>query len=78
MLRKPKRVLLDERFFSNGFQKEKQVITDMKFPFAKQEEYIKIFNQITDQEQALYHITNENGVIWVKQINVGNTIFVKQ
>lgn len=69
---------LDELFISNGFMKEKQMITHMKFPFANQVEYINLYDQTTDKQKLLYGITNENGVIWIKHINVGNTIFVKQ
>ncbi|MDE7178786.1 MAG: class I SAM-dependent methyltransferase [Lachnospiraceae bacterium] len=69
---------LDELFADNGFTKEKQVITDMKFPFAKQAEYIELYDQITETEKSLYDMTNDNGVIWVKHCNVGNTVFVKQ
>lgn len=69
---------LDELFISNGFTKEKQIITNMKFPFAKQVEYINLYDQITDKEKLLYDITNDNGIIWIKYIDVGNTIFVKQ
>ena len=68
---------LDELFMSNGFVKEYQIITNMKFPFAQQPEYINIYNEISDQDRDLYQITNENGVVWVDHINVGNTIFVK-
>lgn len=69
---------LDELFISNGFTKENQAITEMKFPFAKQIEYINLYDEITDKEKSLYDITNDNGVIWIEHINVGNTIFVKQ
>lgn len=69
---------LDELFINNGFIKEKQFITDMKFPFAKQVEYINLYDRTTDKEKLLYDITNDDGVIWIKHINVGNTIFVKQ
>lgn len=68
---------LDELFMSNGFVKGNQIITNMKFPFAQQPEYINIYNGISDQDRDLYQITNENGVVWVYHINVGNTIFVK-
>lgn len=64
-------------FESNGFTKEKQILTSMKFPFAKKDEYIEVYNKTTAAERELYNITNENGVVWVKQIAVGNTIFVK-
>lgn len=69
---------LEKLFFENGFRKANQVITDMKFPFAKKDEYINLYNQITEEHRALYGITNENGVIWVKHIDVGNTVFVKE
>lgn len=69
---------LDELFINNGFTKENQVVTDMKFPFAKQTEYVELYDRTTDHEKALYDITNSKGVIWINHINVGNTVFVKQ
>lgn len=69
---------LDDLFTDNGFIKENQVITELKFPFAKQVEYIELYDQTTNKEKSIYDITNDNGVIWVKRINVGNTVFVKQ
>lgn len=69
---------LDELFANNGFAKEKQVISELKFPFAKQAEYIKLFDRTTDKEKSIYHLINDHGVIWVKHMKVGNTIFVKQ
>lgn len=69
---------LDELFAENGFTKENQIITVLKFPFAKQVEYIELYNRITDKEKSLYDMTNDNGVIWVRHMNVGNSIFVKQ
>lgn len=68
---------LDDLFNGNGFRKESQVITDMKFPFARQEEYVQLYHKITDMEKLLYNMTNDNGVIWVKNIDVGNVVFVK-
>lgn len=69
---------LDELFTGNGFRKESQIITDMKFPFAGQDEYIQIFDTITDKDKSLYNIINDNGVIWVQHIDVGNVVFVKE
>ncbi len=69
---------LDHLFADNGFAKAKQVITDMKFPFAKQDEYSELYARITEKEKALYDMTNDSGVIWVKHCDVGNTVFVKQ
>lgn len=50
----------------------------MKFPFPQKDEYIELYERMTDSDKTLYNITNENGVVWVKQIDVGNTIFVKR
>lgn len=69
---------LDELFINHGFAKIKQIITNMKFPFANQANYINLYDQITDKEKSLYDITNDNGVIWIRHIDVGNTIFEKQ
>lgn len=69
---------LDALFEGQGFIKEKQVITEMKFPFVRQDDYISLYDKMTDSEKALYDITNDKGVIWVRHIDVGNTIFVKQ
>ena len=69
---------LDDLFSANGFTKQNQVITDMRFPFAQMAEYIEVYNKTSDTDKQLYDITNENGIVWVKHINVGNTVFVKQ
>lgn len=68
---------LDKLFWDNGFKKEKQVITDMKFPFAPQSEYSNIYHKIAERDRLLYDIRNENDVVWVNHINVGNIVFVK-
>ena len=68
---------LDKLFMNYGFKKENQAITNMKFPFAKQSEYTDIYHEITNRDRLLYDITNENGVVWVNHINVGNTVFTK-
>lgn len=69
---------LDELFVSHGFAKEKQVVTEMKFPFAQGEEYLSLYENITEDERMLYDIAKENGIVWVRHIEVGNTVFVKQ
>ena len=68
---------LDELFSNNGFTKEKQLITDMKFPFAPIPEYIELYNRTNVEGKSMYDIANENGIVWVKHINVGNTVYVK-
>lgn len=69
---------LEELFLQAGFIKEKQMLTDMKFPFAPRAEYLEVYNNTSEVDRQLYDIVNENGIIWVKQINVGNTIFIKK
>ena len=44
----------------------------------EQDKYISLYDRTTDEEKSLYDIENDNSVIWIKQISVGNTIFVKQ
>lgn len=68
---------LENLFLHNGFTKESQVITNMKFPFSRQTEYAKIYDEISTEDKELYDITNEDGIIWVNHIDVGNTIFIK-
>ena len=68
---------LDKLFLQNGFIKEKQLITDMKFPFPPKQKYIDLFEKTCAEDKAMYEITNENGVVWIRHINVGNTVYVK-
>lgn len=68
---------LDELFLQNGFVKEKQLITDMKFPFPPKQEYVDLFEKTCAEDKAMYEITNESGVVWIRNINVGNTVYVK-
>ena len=69
---------LDEMFINNGFVKEKQLITDMKFPFPSKSQYIDVYNETSCEDRAMYDIENENGIVWVKHIDVGNTVYVKK
>ncbi len=69
---------LETLFETNGFVKEKQIITEMKFPFARIDAYLKIFENTADKDRAFYDIMLEDDVVWVKHIEVGNTIFVKK
>jgi len=68
---------LDELFLNNGFAKEKQLITDMKFPFAAIPQYIEVYEKTNDEDKLLYGIANENGIVWVKCIDVGNSLYAK-
>ena len=68
---------LDELFLQNGFVKEKQLITGMKFPFPPKKEYIDLFDKTGAEDKGMYEIANENGVVWIRHIDVGNTVYVK-
>jgi hypothetical protein len=68
---------LEKLFVRAGFAKEAQVITDMKFPFPPKQEYLELYDQTSQQDRAYYDITREENIVWVKNIQVGNTLFVK-
>lgn len=68
---------LESIFASCGFHVEKQVITKMTFPFPPKPEYAEIFESITEKEKSLYQIEMRDGIVWVRNIEVGNTLFVK-
>ena len=69
---------LDSLFLENGFVKEKQVLTDMTFPFAPKSAYIALYDKLSEKDRALYDMTVSDGVVWVRNMDVGNTVFVKQ
>ena len=69
---------LEKLFVENGFAKEKQIISNMKFPFAPIQEYLDVYDKTGEEEKAYYNITNNNGIIWINHIDVGNTVFVKE
>lgn len=69
---------LDELFSNNGFIKDEQIITSMNFPFAPKNKYLEIYDSITDEDKLLYDIRACNGIVWVKHIDVGNTVFLKK
>ena len=68
---------LEGLFVRNGFAKEAQTITDMKFPFPPKQEYLKLYDRTSPQDRDFYDITRVENTIWVKDIQVGNTLFVK-
>ena len=69
---------LEYLFEEKGLHKEKQVLTHMTFPFAPGRAYTELYESLTDRDRRLYDITEENGTIWVRQIDVGNTLFLKR
>lgn len=69
---------LEELFAGNGLKKEAQVITQMKFPFPPKEEYLELYDRVSELERNYYRIVREESIVWVKEIQVGNTVFVKE
>lgn len=65
------------RFFERP-DKEKQIITSMKFPFAPKQKYIDVYNKTNDEDKLMYDITNQDGIIWINHIDVGNIVYVKR
>lgn len=68
---------LEELFAAAGFSVEKQIITHMAFPFAPRKEYEELYETLTDGDRCCYGITKENGTVWVRNMEVGNTVFIK-
>ncbi|MBR4084070.1 MAG: methyltransferase domain-containing protein [Lachnospiraceae bacterium] len=69
---------LESLFLGAGFTKEVQSITDMKFPFPPSQKYLELYDKVSQQDKAYYDITREENTVWVKNIQVGNTLFVKR
>ena len=68
---------LEKLFVKQGLQKKKQVFTNMTFPFAPGAAYTELYQKLTDKDRSLYDIVEENGIIRVGHITVGNTVFEK-
>lgn len=68
---------LEALFAASGFSVEKQAITHMAFPFAPRKEYAQLYDTLTDRDRCCYGITKENGTVWVRNMEVGNTVFIK-
>lgn len=49
----------------------------MKFPFPSKPEYIRLYDHTDEAHRLLYGISNIEDIIWINNINVGNTIYVK-
>lgn len=69
---------LENIFTSCGLSVEKQVITSMSFPFPPKQEYVALFENLTEEERSLYQIEMRNEIVWIGNIEVGNTLFIKE
>lgn len=69
---------LEAIFSRHGFAVGKQIITTMRFPFPPKRAYLDLYDHASADVRALYQLHERDGVIHVGQIEVGNTLFVKQ
>lgn len=54
-----------------------QAITQLTFPFPSGCVYSELYEKLTDEDRRVYEIEKEEGIVWVRRIEVGNTVFVK-
>lgn len=69
---------LESIFSRHNFSIKKQIITTMRFPFPAKPAYLDLYVQSSDTVRQLYQLHEQDGVIRVGQIEVGNTLFIKQ
>lgn len=69
---------LEHIFSRHGFAIEQQIVTTMRFPFPPKPTYTVLYSQAPDSVRESYHLQEKDGVIRVGQIEIGNTLFIKQ
>ena len=65
---------IEELFSACGVFVEKEVITDMKFPFPPKQEYLDLFCELSEEEKAMYDMWEENHTVRVGNIQVANIL----
>lgn len=68
---------LEGLFAEKGLRKEKQIVTQMTFPFPSGKAYEELYEKITEEDRCVYGMAKEGEIVWVRHIKVGNTIFMK-
>lgn len=69
---------IEKIFNQYGVVIETNEISNMKFPFPPKQEYIDLFISLSDEEVNMYHIYQEDHVVWVGNINVANILLRKE
>lgn len=69
---------LESAFARHGFTLDRQLITTMRFPFPPKPAYNALYEQASDRVKQLYQLHARDGIIRVGQIDVGNTLFIRQ
>lgn len=68
---------MKDLFTEYGMQSIRSEITSMRFPFPKKQEYLDLFETLSEEEKAMYQMTEKDGVVWVGHIDVGNLLLEK-
>lgn len=64
-------------FSEYGICLTKSRSTNMKFPFPQKQEYLELFDTLSDDEKAMYNIYKKDNIVWVGNIEVANILFEK-
>lgn len=65
-------------FATYGMHLSESETTNMSFPFPDKEEYLALFDTLSDEEKALYDIHKKEGIVWVGEIDVANILFERR
>lgn len=68
---------IQELFSEFGVQLIKSEISNMKFPFPPNSEYLNLFDSISNEEKALYNIYKKEDIVWIGNIDVANVLLEK-
>lgn len=69
---------MKDLFVEYGMQPLRSEITSMHFPFPKKREYLDLFETLSEEEKAMYQITEKDGVVWVGHIDVENLLLERR
>lgn len=69
---------MKDLFAEYGMQPVRSEITSMRFPFPKKQEYLDLFETLSEEEKTMYQMTEKDGVVWVGHIDVGNLLLEKR
>lgn len=69
---------LETLFAKAGLRKEKETVTQMTFPFPNRKAYEKLYEKCTPEELRIYNIGREGKTVWVRHMEVGSLLFVKE
>lgn len=65
-------------FSKNGIYQTDLKVTCMEFPFPEKQEYITLFNSLSNEEKEMYNIYLKENIVWIGNINVVNILMEKR